>query len=202
MVRSCLVGIALIATLGAACNRDNPNNNRQSSAPGEGGGLSGGENPSSRAANRNDETRLTPENQQFVQNAAKTNQMEVELAKMAGDKAQSPEIKEYARQLEQDHSEALDELKGIANRASVTLEEPPAAERASMQDKMGSGRAFDRAYIEKMIEDHKKDIAEFERELKSATGELKQYIEKTLPVMREHLQKAEALQQRLAETRS
>jgi putative membrane protein len=197
MVRFCLIVIALIATLGVACNRDNAD--RRSSAAGEGGGLSGGASPPSATANA--DARLTAEDRQFVNDAAKANQMEIDLAKMAADKAQSSEVKDYARQLEQDHSETLDELKRIANRASVTLEEPPAAEKASMQDKLGTGRAFDRNYLQNMIDDHKKDIAEFEGELKTATGDLKAFIEKTLPVMREHLQKAETLEKTIAKTR-
>jgi putative membrane protein len=200
MVRSCLIGIALIATLGVACNRDNAD--RQSSAPGEGGGRTGAANPPSTAANTT-EARWTAEEQQFVQRVAQSNQFEVELAKMAQDKAQSFEVKEYARQLEQDHSEALDDVKRVANRASITLEEPPAAEKASLQDKLASatGRAFDRAYIQEMIEAHTKNIAEFERQQKTATGELKEFIDKTLPVMREHLQEAEPLQTTIAETK-
>ncbi|HEX9407733.1 MAG TPA: DUF4142 domain-containing protein [Thermoanaerobaculia bacterium] len=137
--------------------------------------------------------------QQFIQKAAQGNEKEVDLAKMAQDKAQDSQLKDYAKQLEQDHSDALDDLKRIANKANITIDTTPAAEKASNSDRLNAatGRNFDRAYINMMIDDHQKDIAEFEREQENATGDLKEFIDKTLPVMREHLQKAEDLQKNL-----
>ncbi len=196
MFRSCLVGITLFAMLGTACSRDRGSVPGRS-APGEGGGLSGAANPPSATATT--EKPMSAAQQQFIQKAAQGNEKEVDLAKMAQDKAQDSQLKDYAKQLEQDHSDALDDLKRIANKANITIDTTPAAEKASNSDRLNAatGRNFDRAYINMMIDDHQKDIAEFEREQENATGDLKEFIDKTLPVMREHLQKAEDLQKNL-----
>jgi putative membrane protein len=196
MTKSCFVGIALVAMLGAACTNAA---DRGGSAQGEGGGLSGAANPPSATM---DETRLTDADQNFVQQAAQSNQMEVEMARMGQEKAENDQVKEFARQLEQDHSEALDDLRRVANRANVVLRQQDDAQRASMTDKMGAatGREFDRHFIREMIDKHRQGIADFERQQNTATGELKQFIDKTLPVMREHLQKAETLQTQLDNT--
>lgn len=202
-MRSYFVGIALIAALGIGCDRDDPNADRRASAPGEGGGLSGGANPQPASpampnTSASGETQITPADEDFMKEVAKANQLEIDAAKLGQDKAQSPDVKEFAAQLEQDHSEALNELRRVAIDTSVVLE-TERAEKASAQNKFGNqtGRAFDRAWLQSMIEDHQKDIADFERQANNATGELKEFIDKTLPVMREHLQKAEQLEKTL-----
>jgi putative membrane protein len=184
--------------LSVACTNDRADR----TAPAEGGA-----NPPSATANSPNaiaDVRLTETERTFVQKAAQANQMEVDMAKMGQDKAQNEQVKDFARQLEQDHSEALDELRGVASRASLELDKPDDAQRASLNDKLGnvSGRLFDGAFIREMIDDHRKDITEFETQQNTATGELKAFIDKTLPVMREHLQKAEDLQKRLGNTTS
>jgi putative membrane protein len=199
---SCIAGIALVTIFGVACNNAPQGRSRiagqHGSAPGEGGGASGAAHPPSEsaapAANGAD-TRLSAAEQAFVQKATKGNEAEVDLAKMAQDKAQKNEVKDYARLLERDHSNAIDELHDIARKGNVTLDSTPPAEKASLTDKLNAARGaqFDREYVSMMIDDHHKDIAEFERMQGGATGELKAFIDKTLPAMREHLAKAEEL---------
>ena len=209
MVKSCALGLAFIAMLAVGCSRDA--NKPVGNGPGEGGGLSGGANPPAAGttepgANPNatvaNETKMTPAEQTFVEKAAQGNQMEVDMAKLAQDKAQNSQVKDFAKQLETDHSNALDDLHRVANHASLDLDKnKEQAEKASntmhdRMDKMTSAQ-FDRAWVRQMIEDHQKDIADFERMENSATGEVKEFISKTLPVMREHLQKAETLQKEM-----
>lgn len=196
----CFAGVALVTVLSVAgCDTDN---RRAGSAPGEGGGASGAANPpnpgspgtGAGSVARSGDAQLTAQQQTFVRQAAQANQMEVELAKMAQDKAQNQQVKEFAEQLEQDHSQALEELRRIGNQANLDLDTTPAAEKASMDAmQKASGRAFDPQFVEHMIDEHKKDISAFERQQDSATGELRAFIQKTLPVMRQHLQRAESL---------
>ena len=195
MTKSCFVGIALAAVLAVGCN-NTPD--RTTSAPGEGGGAPGTATPPSATADAN----LSEADRTFVQKAAQSNQLEVEMAKMGQDKAQNEQVKDFARQLEEDHSDALDELQNVARRANLELDKQEDAARASMNDKMGNvtGRQFDSQWISEMIDKHRQGIADFERQQATATGELKSFIDKTLPVMRTHLQRAEELQKQLANT--
>lgn len=58
-----------------------------------------------------------------------------------------------------------------------------------------SGAAFDRAYIEKMIKDHKDDIELFEDAGKRAgDSEVSGFAQATLPKLRAHLSRAESLE--------
>jgi putative membrane protein len=189
MTKSCFVGIALAALLGVACDTAD-----RRTTPAEGA------NPP--AATANADTRLSDADQAFVKKAAQSNEMEVEMARMGQDKAQNEQVKEFAKQLEDDHSDALDELRTVASKANVELERQDDAARASMNDKMGSatGRQFDTQWVSEMIDKHRQGIADFERQQATATGELKSFIDKTLPVMRGHLERAEALQKQLGNT--
>src|SRR5690606_38864196 len=57
-----------------------------------------------------------------------------------------------------------------------------------------SGQEFDRAYIEAMVKDHEKAVAMFEKQSRtSKDAELKTFAEKTLPVLKQHLDHARTL---------
>jgi putative membrane protein len=58
-----------------------------------------------------------------------------------------------------------------------------------------SGQAFDRAYLDEMVRHHEQDIKEFERASQSDNPQIRQFAERTLPTLREHLQQAQQLQQ-------
>jgi putative membrane protein len=179
MSKGLYLGIALVATLGAACNRDAANAPHDAAA----------------AVTPRDDIRLSPAEEEFVKNAVKGNKMEVELAEMAKGKAENDAVEDYAQQLEKDHEGVLEELRRIADKADITIDEAPPAEKASLDNKFDTlkGTAFDHEYVSTMVEAHKTNIAKFEQMQTTATGDLKALIDKTLPVMREHLQKAEAL---------
>ena len=57
-----------------------------------------------------------------------------------------------------------------------------------------SGAAFDKMYMTHMVKDHKKDVAEFEKEAsKAKDSSLKNFAQQTLPTLREHLQMAQTI---------
>ena len=182
MSKSAFFGMALAVALVAGCNNsaDKATNAANDAA--------------AAATPRSDIAMSAPE-QEFVQAAIKGNQMEVDLAEIAEGKSENKAVDEYAGQLEKDHSDVLDELRRLADKADIKMNDEPAAEKASMTNQLEAlkGTAFDREYVSMMVEAHKKNIAKFESMQANATGELKTLIEKTLPVMREHLSKGEAL---------
>jgi putative membrane protein len=57
-----------------------------------------------------------------------------------------------------------------------------------------SGADFDRAYVEQVLSEQEKDIALFERQSTSGSDtELRAFAAKTLPKLRQHLDKAQSL---------
>jgi len=61
-----------------------------------------------------------------------------------------------------------------------------------------SGAAFDKMYMQHMVEDHVKDVAEFEKASTSAQdSDVKGWAGKTLPTLQQHLQLAKEVNGKL-----
>jgi len=74
------------------------------------------------------------------------------------------------------------------------------AENKSAEDalKAKTGKDFDKAYIDDMVKDHEKDVAEFEKESKAAQdSDLKAWVTKTLPTLQDHLKMAKDTQKKV-----
>ena len=132
----------------------------------------------------------------FMKEAAEGGLAEVELGKLASEKASSREVKDFGQRMVDDHSKANEELKQIAGTKGVTLPENLSAKDKMLKERLSklNGENFDRAYMENMVKDHKKDVADFNRERTSGKdNEVKQFAGKTLPTLKEHLKKAESI---------
>ena len=131
----------------------------------------------------------------FLTKAAQGGVAEVELGKLAQDKAQNPQVKEFAARMVKDHGEANEKLKKIASSKGVDLPSDASKSARSEMDKLAqkSGGDFDREYMKHMVSDHKKDVSEFEKQAKSGKdAELKAFADQTLPTLREHLKMAQS----------
>ena len=54
------------------------------------------------------------------------------------------------------------------------------------------GEAFDRAYMRSMVQDHKKDVIEFQKEANQGSDtNVKQFAQNTLPTLQDHLKTAQ-----------
>ena len=129
----------------------------------------------------------------FVKEAVQGNLAEIALAEVATQKAQNPEVKQFAEQIRKDHTEANQKLQAIAqkNGASTTELDPKHQKKITAMEKM-SGDEFDKAYAKDMLKDHAKDVAKYERASREFQDpELKQYVTETLPKLREHLEHAQ-----------
>lgn len=132
----------------------------------------------------------------FIREAAEGGMAEVELGRLATEKASSEDVKKFGERMVNDHSKANDELKQIASSKGVDLPTDLSAKDKMLKERLSklSGDSFDKVYMQNMVKDHKKDVAEFNKESRSASDpEVKQFAEKTLPTLKEHLQKAESI---------
>lgn len=133
--------------------------------------------------------------QEFVTKAAQADRAEVELGRMALQKSNNPEIKQFAQRMIDDHSQNQQQVDSLAAKLSIN-KQGLSAEQQQEADRLSrlSGDQFDRAYAKLMLEDHRKDVGEFQREQRTAKdSEVKSYIDQTLPVLQQHLQMAEKL---------
>jgi len=131
--------------------------------------------------------------QKFAQDAAAGGLAEVEMGQLAADKASNEKVKQFGQRMVTDHSKANTELKTLASKKGLTLPDSPKPKDKSMAQKMSklSGAAFDKAYMQDMVKDHQKDVAEFQKEASSGSDpDLKAWAGTTLPVLQEHLKMA------------
>ena len=120
--------------------------------------------------------------------------MEVELAKLALTKSQSPEVKKLAQMMVTDHTAANNELKKLAGTKNISV---PAVISTDKQDKLNdfikkSGNDFDKDYTSYMVSDHKDDISLFKKEAeKGKDPEIKAWAAGKLSTLEHHLQMAQ-----------
>jgi putative membrane protein len=130
----------------------------------------------------------------FIADAAQGGYAEIELGKLAKDKASSSDVKTFADRMVSDHDKANDELKDIAAKNNVTWPTALDAKHKATYDRLSklSGPAFDRAYMQAMLKDHQEDVAAFRTESKTGKDEdVKTFATKTLPTLEEHLKLAQ-----------
>jgi Predicted outer membrane protein len=132
----------------------------------------------------------------FAMKAAQANMAEVELGKLAQQKAMSEDVKKFGQMMVEDHTKALDDLKSAAASKNVTWPTTLDAEHKKLSDKLSklSGAAFDREYMQAMVDGHKKVAADLRKESQSGSdSELKAWASKTLPTVEAHLKQAETI---------
>jgi putative membrane protein len=139
---------------------------------------------------------LDGKDRKFIEDAARDNMAEIQLAKLAEQKAQSDEVKQFAKKMAEDHQKASEELKTIASQKGVTVPTEVAGDHKSLHqrlDKM-SGAEFDKAFMKDMVKQHKKDVEKFEKASDSAKDDdVKQFASKTLPTLKAHHEHAQQL---------
>jgi putative membrane protein len=169
--------------------------------------------------------KLSRSDEKFIKDACLGGLMEVHMGKLGVQKAQNAQLKQYAQRLIDDHTKANTELKQLASSKGLTLPDShegissttESADRTQVREKADaeshkehaaikkleglSGTEFDREFVRLAVNDHQKDIKEFEKAAKNADDtELKSFAAKTLPTLREHLQQARSLQSQVSAT--
>jgi putative membrane protein len=143
-----------------------------------------------------DKGKLAASDRKFVNEALQGGMAEVELGKLASERGSNDAVKQFGQRMADDHGKAGDELKKIAQDKGIT---PPAemdAKHKKLHDRLSklSGAAFDRAYMDEMVKDHRTDVKYFQREATSAKDpDVKGFAAKTLPTLQEHLKQAESV---------
>ena len=126
----------------------------------------------------------------FAAKAAVGGMAEVALGKMAAAKGAEAKVKDFGNMMVMDHGKANAELKTIAQSKKIMLPGGLDAEHQSKSDSLSklSGKDFDRAYVNAMVEGHKKTLALMQSEANGGKdAELKAFATKTAPVVQAHL---------------
>jgi putative membrane protein len=139
---------------------------------------------------------LSVVDQHFIKKAAEGGLAEVELGKLATEKASSDDVKKFGQRMVDDHSKANDELKQLASSKGVEVPTNLSAKDKATKDRLSklSGEQFDKAYMNDMVKDHTQDVSEFKKESTSAKDpEVKNFASQTLPTLEDHLKQARSI---------
>lgn len=134
------------------------------------------------------------EDRHFLMDAIRGDNSEMMLGQLAAERAQNPRVRDYGRTLHDDHAKARDDAMRVAAQFGVrdTNEVMPIARREAQKLRGLRGRAFDREFVRYMVQDHRKDIADFRKEARER-GPVAQLAQQTLPDLRKHLAMARDL---------
>ena len=135
---------------------------------------------------------------EFLPQAQQGANSEIMLGQLAAERGRSPGVREFGQTLVSDHRQARQEVRDLGRRFGVrpTREATPQAREERDRLAAMDGRRFDREFVRYMIDDHRKDIAEFRDEAREGHGAVSELARRQLPTLRKHLDMAMALDNR------
>ena len=148
-----------------------------------------------------DPTTMAPSDSTFVKKAIRGNNGEIDAAKMALQKSQNQQVKDFAQKMVDDHTKMLDDLHTVAQNDNIKYEDRPSPMAQKLHAKLEKldGTAFDKAYVNGMVKDHKEDVREFSQEINHGKKQdVKDAATKSLPTIKEHLDIVQGLQKSMA----
>ncbi|WP_299587410.1 DUF4142 domain-containing protein [Mucilaginibacter sp.] len=132
----------------------------------------------------------------FVSEAANSGVAEVELGRLARQKGSNKRVKKFGMLMIAEHSKINNKIKGLASAKNIHLEIVLGVDKQNEISTLSkkSGNDFDKAYINNMIDDYKKDISTFESAAKDCVDpDVKLFAVKTLPVLQAHFDAINAI---------
>jgi putative membrane protein len=139
---------------------------------------------------------VSPSDAEFVMEAARGGMAEVKIGQLAAQRATNPQVKDFAQRMVQDHSQANNELQGLAQAKNIAL--PPDMGDAYRQElerlSQLTGPDFDRAYMDRMVDEHAEDVELFQQQAqRGRDADLKTWAAKTLPTLQSHQELARSI---------
>lgn len=190
-LRNCMVvGVSLLFMFLVSCGNNNANNKDSVDS----------------AMNVNDQkvgNNITPvdtSDADFVVKAANGGMAEVELGKIAKQKATSANVKEFASKMVEDHSKINDRLKAVAASLNITIPAAIDKEKQDAVDKLNATAVtdFDKDYMDMMVKAHNNDVDLFQKAAKDISNpDLHSFITEALPTLQAHQKMAKQMDDKL-----
>ncbi|MBD2041728.1 DUF4142 domain-containing protein [Microcoleus sp. FACHB-672] len=167
---------------------------------GEGSNTPGTRNAPARGTNNpargNSQSSLSTADKDFVMKAAQDNLAEIQLGQLAAEKATSDAVKEFGQMMVEHHTQATQELTQLARQKGLTLPTDMGEENRAKVERLSklSGREFDSAYMQEMVNAHTEDVSLFQSQTQQGQAQdLKAWAAQKLPLLQEHLQMARSM---------
>jgi putative membrane protein len=145
----------------------------------------------------------TPNDAQIASIVVTANQVDIDAGKLAQSKGSNAEVKAFGKQMVTDHTAVNKQASALAKKLKLKPEDNPTsqslksggAENLKSLQKL-KGAAFDKAYVEHEVAYHQQVIDAINKTLipNAKNEELKQLLEKGLPLFEGHLEHAKQIQ--------
>lgn len=138
-----------------------------------------------------DQTTSRMADRDFVKEALQGGMAEVQMGQLALQKSNNDQIKQFAQKMVDDHTKLGDQMKPVAQQLGVKEPAAPSKKDKETIAKLQNlnGDAFDKAYVQTMLKDHKHDEMAFKREAEmGADPNVKQAATQGEQVISAHLQ--------------
>lgn len=126
---------------------------------------------------------------QFMRQAALASRAEVELSRIAQQRGDERDVRQFAGRMVSDHSRAADELERLAEREGVRLPDRLDGAHRAAFDRLRRlrGDTFDRAYMAQMTRDHDQAVSLFRSQARFGRDrDVREWAERTLPTLEHH----------------
>ncbi|HJQ19292.1 MAG TPA: DUF4142 domain-containing protein [Gemmatimonadaceae bacterium] len=140
---------------------------------------------------------------------AATDAADSSLGALGAARGASPDVKEFGRMILREHhalrKDALDlgQQLGIAVSAPTVAPDAPPPAASAVLDSTNAGAAWDRAYIDYALAVHESAFENAARALAATRRpEIKTLIDRAVPILQKHIDKARALQKSLPNTQN
>ena len=132
----------------------------------------------------------------FLTVVAKGVYKDVELSRLAVQKASLVKVREFAKNMMTDYDKNIDGLLELAQRKNIelTMAETPELTEQFNKLKALEGIEFDKEYIKMMVKDHEEDVEKFRSEVEKGRDiEVKAFAAGKLSIITHHLDMAKTL---------
>jgi putative membrane protein len=145
MKRYGFLPIALTAALAIGCNSGHKDTSTANPANGGAVGTAGTEDHN-----------LSRGDKDFVNDLAVAGTAEVELGRMAAERAVNPDVKKFGQMMVDDHTKANDELTQLASQHNIPVPTDLDDKHRDLRDKLSKlqGADFDKEYMDAMVDGH------------------------------------------------
>ena len=136
----------------------------------------------------------------FMKKLAEGDLAEVDAGRLASQRGSNADVKEFGEHMVKDHSENRSKLDTLAKTHGIevptTIDKEHAAAKAKLD--AANGAAFDSEYIKAQVQAHEKTVQLLQHEIQNGQDPaVRDFAEKTLPVVEHHLSMAKDLQAKL-----
>ena len=132
----------------------------------------------------------------FLKTAIQGNLAVISVGKLAAVKGTTDAVKNYGRMLVEDNNKANQDAVDVAKSLGMAaLPLVADAEQQALHDRLATepGKTFDTDLVNAMLQDHQKNIGAYEKEANADHDAAGRYAEKSLPMLRKHMEEVTKL---------